>query len=67
RRQRQIGIRDRNNTVQAALDIDRYYSPDPYAGVADKELLAFDGPDLDMFHPADVSADEAIEQAARAG
>ena len=29
-------------TVQAALDIARYTSPDPYAGVADKELLAFD-------------------------
>ena len=41
-------------TVQAALDIARYTSPDPYAGVADKELLAFDTPD------------EAIELAARA-
>jgi PmbA protein len=29
-------------TVQAALDIARYTSPDPCAGVADKELLAFD-------------------------
>lgn len=42
-------------TVQAALDIARYTSPDPYAGVADKELLAFDAPDLDLFHPAEVS------------
>ena len=42
-------------TVQAALDIARYTSPDPYAGVADKELLAFDAPDLDLFHPADVT------------
>ena len=53
-------------TVQAALDIARYTSPDPYAGVADKELLAFDAPDLDLFHPAEVSPDEAIELAARA-
>lgn len=53
-------------TVQAALDIARYTSPDPCAGVADKELLAFDAPDLDLFHPADVSPDEAIELAARA-
>ena len=29
-------------TVQAALDIARYTSPDPCAGVADKELLAFE-------------------------
>ncbi len=42
-------------TVQAALDIARYTSPDPCAGVADKELLAFDAPDLDLFHPAEVS------------
>ncbi|MHA6498619.1 hypothetical protein ACX3VG_18755, partial [Escherichia coli] len=44
----------------------RYTSPDPCAGVADKELLAFDAPDLDLFHPAEVSPDEAIELAARA-
>lgn len=37
-------------TVQAALDIARYTSPDPFAGVADKDLLAFDAPDLDLFH-----------------
>ena len=53
-------------TVQAALDIARYTSPDPCAGVADKELLAFEAPDLDLFHPAEVSPDEAIELAARA-
>ncbi|XNM61605.1 PmbA/TldA family metallopeptidase [Escherichia coli] len=53
-------------TVQAALDIARYTSPDPCAGVADKELLAFDAPDLDLFHPADVSPDEAIELVAGA-
>ena len=53
-------------TVQAALDIARYTSPDPFAGVADKELLAFDAPDLDLFHPAEVSPDDAIELAARA-
>ncbi len=53
-------------TVQAALDIARYTSPDPFAGVADKDLLAFDAPDLDLFHPAEVSPDDAIELAARA-
>lgn len=53
-------------TVQAAVDIARYTSPDPYAGVADRELLAFDAPDLDLFHPAEIDADRAIELAARA-
>ncbi|MBJ3814114.1 metalloprotease PmbA [Shimwellia pseudoproteus] len=53
-------------TVQAALDIARYTSADPCAGVADKELLAFEAPDLDLFHPAEVDADRAIELASRA-
>ncbi|MFC0142438.1 metalloprotease PmbA [Erwinia mallotivora] len=53
-------------TVQAAVDIARYTSPDPYAGVADRELLAFDAPDLDLFHPADLEPEQAIELAARA-
>ncbi|KMJ44897.1 metalloprotease PmbA [Xenorhabdus khoisanae] len=53
-------------TVQAAIDIARYTSPDPYAGPADKELLAFEAPELDLFHPADLDADTAIELAARA-
>ncbi|MDQ7771293.1 metalloprotease PmbA, partial [Serratia nevei] len=37
-------------TVQAALDIARYTSEDPCAGPAEKELLAFEAPDLDLFH-----------------
>ncbi|MBC8944695.1 MULTISPECIES: metalloprotease PmbA [Xenorhabdus] len=53
-------------TVQAAIDIARYTSPDPCAGPADKELLAFEAPELELFHPADLDADKAIELAARA-
>ncbi|MBJ9999891.1 MULTISPECIES: metalloprotease PmbA [Erwiniaceae] len=53
-------------TVQAAIDIARYTSADPYAGVADRDLLAFEAPDLDLFHPAEIDADRAIELAARA-
>ena len=53
-------------TVQAALDIARYTSPDPFAGPADKELLVFDAPDLDLFHPAELDAERGIELAARA-
>ncbi|MDE9516679.1 metalloprotease PmbA [Xenorhabdus bovienii] len=53
-------------TVQAAIDIARYTSPDPYAGPADKDLLAFAAPDLDLFHPADLDTDTAIDLAARA-
>ncbi|AFJ48588.1 metalloprotease PmbA [Shimwellia blattae] len=53
-------------TVQAALDIARYTSEDPCAGVADKDLLAYEAPDLDLFHPQEVDADRAIELASRA-
>ncbi|NRN28455.1 metalloprotease PmbA [Photorhabdus heterorhabditis] len=55
-----------NRTVQAAIDIARYTSPDPCAGPADKTLLAFDAPNLDLFHPTELDADKAIELAARA-
>ncbi|URJ26475.1 metalloprotease PmbA [Blochmannia endosymbiont of Camponotus modoc] len=40
-----------NRTVEAAADIASYTSPDPYAGIADKELLAFNSMNLDLFHP----------------
>lgn len=53
-------------TVQAAVDIARYTSPDPYAGVAEKDLLAWDAPDLDLFHPLDIDVDRAIELAGEA-
>ncbi|ENP2066616.1 metalloprotease PmbA [Escherichia coli] len=36
------------------------------ASSTDLSPLAFDAPDLDLFHPAEVSPDEAIELAARA-
>ncbi|KAA8999224.1 metalloprotease PmbA [Affinibrenneria salicis] len=53
-------------TVRAALDIARYTSEDPCAGPAEKELLAFEAPDLDLFHPAELDAERGIELAARA-
>ncbi|USS96741.1 metalloprotease PmbA [Serratia symbiotica] len=53
-------------TVQAALDIARYTSPDLHAGTAEKDLLAFDAPDLDLFHPTELDAERGIKLAARA-
>ncbi|SAQ00381.1 peptidase PmbA [Klebsiella oxytoca] len=53
-------------TVQAALDIARYTSEDPCAGPAEKDLLAFEAPDLDLFHPIELDAERGIELAARA-
>jgi len=47
-------------TVRAACSIARYTSPDEYAGLPDKDLLATEFPDLDLYHPWNISADEAI-------
>ena len=53
-------------TVQAAIDIARYTSPDPCAAPAERDLLAFEAPDLDLYHPWEIDADRAIELAAQA-
>ena len=47
-------------TVTAACSIARYTSTDEYAGLPDPELLATEFPDLDVYHPWAISADEAI-------
>ena len=50
-------IRD---TVQSAIAIARYTAADPCAGLADPERLARAIPDLDLYHPWPLSAEEAI-------
>ncbi|KEQ19069.1 metalloprotease PmbA [Endozoicomonas numazuensis] len=50
-------------TVKAACDIAGYASDDPCAGLADAELMATELPDLDLYHPWGVDAEEAIELA----
>ena len=47
--------------VESALGIAKYTSEDECAGLADKELMAFDAPDLDLYHEAHISVDEAVE------
>ncbi len=60
------------STVRAACDIARYTSKDPCAGLADTDRLATVIPDLDLYHPWDLPAEQAIalatecEDAARA-
>lgn len=53
-------------TVQAAIDIAKYTSEDSCSGPADRDLLAFEAPDLQLFYPSEVSADQAIDYAANA-
>jgi PmbA protein len=47
-------------TVDKALAIARYTAEDPSAGLADPERLARTWPDLDLYHPWDLSVDDAI-------
>lgn len=51
------------NTVEAALAIAKYTSPDECAGLADKELMAFNAPDLDLYHAAEIDVDKAVQLA----
>ena len=51
------------NTGEAALAIAKYTSPDDCAGLADKELMAFDAPDLDLYHAAEIDVDKAVQLA----
>jgi len=48
-------------TVDKALAIARYTAEDPCAGLADPARLATTWPDLDLYHPWDLSVEQAIE------
>lgn len=50
-----------SESVKAACDIARYTEADEYAGLADKEQMATEIPDLDLYHHWDLSAEQAIE------
>lgn len=50
-------------TVQAACEIAKYTSEDPCNGLAEKELMAFDYPDIDAFHPWSIDTEDAIKLA----
>ncbi|AHG79652.1 Protein pmbA [Mannheimia varigena USDA-ARS-USMARC-1388] len=53
-------------TVEAALAIAKYTSEDDCAGLADKEMMAFNASDLELYHQADISVDQAVELTAEA-
>ena len=50
-------------SVDAACSIARYTSEDEFAGLADVDRLAGDIPDLDLYHPWDLQAEQAIQMA----
>ena len=49
--------------VKAACDIAKVSAADPCFGLADKELMTKNHPDLDLFHPWDINPQQAIEMA----
>jgi PmbA protein len=53
------------DTVAAACSIARYTAHDDFCGLADPALMAHEVPDLDLYHPWDISVDDAIVLARR--
>ena len=51
------------DTVDAALSIARHTASDDCSGLADEKLLARETPDLDLYHPWQLSVEQAIELA----
>ncbi len=49
-------------TVEKAIEIAKHTSEDDCSGLADKELMAFDFPDLDLYHPTELDTELAIQQ-----
>ena len=52
-------------TVDAALAIAGHTAEDDCAGLPEREMLAHEFPDLDLFHPWPITTEEAIEIARR--
>src|SRR4051812_11816066 len=52
-------------TVEAAVAIARHTAEDDCAGLPERDLLAADGTDLDLYHPWHVSPEDEIDMAKR--
>lgn len=51
------------DTIDAALSIARFTAADESAGLAEPALIARESRDLDLFHPWEISVEQAIETA----
>jgi PmbA protein len=49
------------DTVEAACNIAKYTAKDAFCGLADANLMAKETPDLDLYHPWNISVEDAIE------
>ena len=52
-------------TIESACLIAKYTQDDPFNGLAPKELMAFDVPDLDMYYPWELDPGHSIDLAMR--
>ena len=52
-------------TVESACLIAKYTQSDPFNGLAPKELMAFEVPDLDLYHPWELDPSHSIDLATR--
>ena len=52
-------------TIESACLIAKYTQADPFNGLAPKKVMAFDVPDLDMYHPWDLDPGHSIDLALR--
>lgn len=48
-------------TIESACLIAKYMQEDPFNGLAPKELMAFERPNLDLYHPWSLDAQQSIE------
>ncbi len=53
-----LSLKAIERTVDAALNLAKYTQEDPFSGLADKESLAFNLIDCDLYHPWTLSMDE---------
>ncbi|MFC3033000.1 metalloprotease PmbA [Pseudoalteromonas fenneropenaei] len=49
------------SVVEKAIEIAKFTSDDPCNGLAEETLMAFDYPELDLYHPHAISPEQAIE------
>jgi PmbA protein len=58
-----LSLNAMRDTVLAACNIAKYTAKDPFCGLADANLLATHIQDCDLYHPWDISVDDALNQA----
>ena len=56
-----VGKDSLDKTIESACLIARYTQEDPFNGLAPKELMAHNAPDLDLYHPWDLDAQHSID------